>query len=376
MLAIRGGTIHTVSHGTIEGGVVLLSAGKIVAVGPHLPVPADARVFDAADCVVTPGLIDCHTHLGLAEEGVGDAHLDKNEIADPVCPHLRALDAVNPEDEGLEDAVGGGVTAIIATPGSENVIGGQSVAFKTRGRIIDDMVLRQPAGVKIAFGENPIKLYGGKQQLPSTRMTVAGIIRENLAAAADYAKKPPAERNLRLEVLVKVLRGELPLRAHAHAADDIMTALRIAAEFGLTITLEHATAGHKVADAIAARGIPAAIGPSITARVKVELRDRTYRTPAILHAAGVKVALITDHPFLPIGGLRLEAGLAVREGLPYDAALRAITLNPAEIIGVADRVGSIEAGKDADLVVFDGDPFAVATKVKQVFINGETVYNT
>ncbi len=376
MLAIRGGTVHTVSHGTVEGATILLSAGKILAVGHHIPVPADAQIIDAAGRVITPGLIDCHTHLGVAEEGVGDAHLDKNEVADPVCPHLRALDAVNPEDEGLEDAVGGGVTAIIATPGSENVIGGQSVAFKTRGRIIDDMVLRQPAGVKIAFGENPIKLYGGKQQAPSTRMTVAGIIRENLAAAADYAKKPPAERNLRLEVLVKVLRGELPLRAHAHAADDIMTAMRIAAEFGLAITLEHATAGHKVADAIAARGIPAAVGPSITARVKVELRDRTYSTPAILHAAGVKVALITDHPFLPIGGLRLEAGLAVREGLPYDAALRAITLNPAEIIGIADRVGSIQAGKDADLVVFDGDPFAVATKVKQVFINGETVYNT
>ncbi len=376
MLAIRDGTVHTVSHGTIEGGVVLLAAGKIVAVGRHLPVPADARVLDAAGCVVTPGLIDCHTHLGIAEEGVGDAHVDKNEIADPVCPHLRALDAVNPEDEGLEDAVGGGVTAIIATPGSENVIGGQSVAIKTRGRIIDDMVLRQPAGVKIAFGENPIKLYGGKDRAPSTRMTVAGIIRENLAAAADYVKKPPAERNLRLEILAKVLRGELPLRAHAHAADDIMTALRIAAEFGLAITLEHATAGHKVADAIAARGVPAAVGPSITARVKVELRDRTYRTPAILHAAGVKVALITDHPFLPIGGLRLEAALAVREGLPYDAALRAITLSAAEIIGVAGRVGSIDAGKDADLVIFDGDPFAVATKIKQVFIDGNPVYST
>ncbi len=376
MLAIRGGTVYTVSNGTIEGGVILLAAGKIVAVGQHLPVPADADTLDAVGCVVTPGLIDCHTHLGLAEEGVGAAHLDKNEIADPVCPHLRALDAVNPEDEGLEDAVGGGVTAIIATPGSENVIGGQSVAIKTRGRIIDDMVLRQPAGVKIALGENPIKMYGDKERAPSTRMTVAGIIRENLVAAADYAKKPPAERNLRLEVLVKVLRGELPMRAHAHAADDIVTALRIADEFGLTLTLEHATAGHKVADAIAARGIPAAIGPSITARVKVELRDRTYRTPAILHAAGVKVALITDHPFLPIGGLRLEAALAVREGLPYAAALRAVTLNPAEIIGVADRVGSIEAGKDADLVIFDGDPFAVATKIRQVFINGEPVYNT
>lgn len=376
MLAIRGGTVHTVSHGTVEGATILLSAGKILAVGHHIPVPADAQIIDAAGRVITPGLIDCHTHLGVAEEGVGDAHLDKNEVADPVCPHLRALDAVNPEDEGLEDAVGGGVTAIIATPGSENVIGGQSVALKTRGRIIDDMVLRQPAGVKIAFGENPIKMHGGKGRSPNTRMTIAGLVRESFAAASDYMEKPPARRDLRLEILAKALRGEIPVRAHAHAADDIMTAIRIAAEFNLRLTLEHATAGHKVADAIAARGIPAAVGPSITARVKVELRDRTYRTPAILHAAGVKVALITDHPFLPIGGLRLEAALAVREGLPYDAALRAVTLNAAEIIGAADRIGSLEAGKDADLVVFTGDPFAVASKIEQVFIDGNPVYNT
>ncbi len=374
MLAIRGGTVHTVSRGTLEGAVVLLDGGKIIAVGRHISIPDDAHILDAAGKVVTPGLIDCHTHLGIAEEGVGDAHVDKNEIADPVCPHLRALDAVNPEDEGLEDAVGGGVTAIIATPGSENVIGGQSVAIKTRGRVIDAMILRQPAGIKIAFGENPIKMYGGKGKPPSTRMTVAGIIRENLVAARDYAKKPPTGRNLRLEALARVLSGEIPLRAHAHAADDIATALRVAAEFNLRLTLEHATAGHKIADLIAARGVPAAVGPSITARVKVELRDRTYRTPAILHAAGVKVALITDHPFLPIGGLRLEAALAVREGLPYDAALRAITLSAAEIIGVADRVGSLDAGKDADLVIFEGDPFAIATKINQVFINGEPVY--
>lgn len=374
MLAITGATVHTVSRGTIKGAVILLDGGKITAVGPRLPIPADAQVLDAVGKIITPGLIDCHTHLGLAEEGVGDAHLDKNEVADPVCPHLRALDAINPEDEGLEDAVGGGVTTIIATPGSENVIGGQSVALKTHGRIADDMVLRQPAGVKFAFGENPIKMHGAKDRPPSTRMTVAGIIRENLVAARDYAKKPPAKRDLRLEALEKVLKGEIPMRAHAHAADDIITAIRLADEFGLTLTLEHATAGHKVADVIAARGIPAAVGPSLTARVKVELRDRTYRTPAILHAAGVKVALITDHPFLPIGGLRLEAALAIREGLPAAAALRAITLNAAEIIGVSDRVGSIEAGKDADLVIFDGDPFAISTKIEQVFINGQPIY--
>lgn len=376
MLAIVGATVHTVARGTLKEGTVLLDGGKIIAVGNSVPIPQDAQVYNARGKIVTPGLIDCHTHLGIAEEAVGTAHLDKNEVNDPVCPHLRAIDAINPEDEGLEDAVSGGITTIIVTPGSENVIGGQSVAIKTYGRIIDAMILRQPAGVKIAFGENPIKIYSAKDRPPSTRMTIAGLIRENLAAAKDYARKlPDVDCNLRLEILAKVLSGEIPLRAHAHTAEDIMTAIRIAEEFNVRLTLEHATAGHKVADAIAARGIPAAIGPSITARVKVELKDRTYRTPAILHAAGVKVALITDHPFLPINGLRLEAGLAIKEGLPTDTALRAITLNAAEIIGVDSRVGSIEQGKDADLVIFDGDPFTIATKVDSVFINGEAVYN-
>ncbi|HMM20501.1 MAG TPA: amidohydrolase [Selenomonadales bacterium] len=376
MLAICGGTVHTVANGTMTGATVLLDGGKIVAVGSHIPIPHDAGRLDAAGKTVLPGLIDCHTHLGIAEEAVGTAHIDKNEVNDPVCPHLRALDAINPEDEGLEDAVSGGVTTIIVTPGSENVIGGQSIAIKTRGKIIDDMVLRQPAGIKMAFGENPIKMYAAKNRPPSTRMTIAGMIRENLVAAQEYGKKRPnTGRDLRLEALVKLLAGEVPLRAHAHAADDIMTAIRIAEEFNLSLTLEHATSGHKVAEAIAARGIPAAIGPSITARVKVELKDRTYRTPALLHAAGVKIALITDHPFLPINCLRLEAALAVREGLPRDAALRAITLHAAEIIGVADRVGSIEPGKDADLVIFSGDPLDIASEVVNVFINGTAVYN-
>jgi imidazolonepropionase-like amidohydrolase len=374
MLAICGGIIHTVCQYPVAGGVILIDHGKIVAVGSRLPIPADAEVLEADGRIITPGLVDCHTHLGVAEEAVGNAHMDKNEVPEPVCPHLRVLDAINPEDEGLEDAVSGGVTSVIVTPGSENVIGGQSVAIKTYGRTIDTMVLRQPAGMKMAFGENPIQMHGQKDRSPATRMAIAGLIRENLVAAQAYAARPPAERNLRLEALARVLSGEIPLRAHAHAAEDIMTALRLADEFGLTLTLEHATAGHKVADIIAARGVPVAIGPSITARVKVELKDRTYRTPAILHAAGVKVALITDHPFLPINSLRLEAALAVKEGLPAAVALRAITLSAAEIIGVADRIGSIAPGKDADLVIFSGDPFAIASRVENVIINGRSIY--
>lgn len=377
MIALTGALIHTVTNGSLDGATVLIDNGKIVAIGHNISIPHDATILHLPRTQITPGLIDCHTHLGIAEESTGQAHVDKNEVNSPVCPHLRALDGINPEDEGLSDALCGGVTSIIVTPGSENVIGGQSIAIKTYGIVIDHMILRQPAGMKIAFGENPIKAYKDKDKPPSTRMTIAGMIREQLIAAEHYARKYAAgqvQRDLRLEALSAVLDGTIPLRAHAHAADDIMTAIRIAEEFKVRLTIEHATAGHKVADEIARRCIPAAIGPSITARVKVELKDRTYRTPAILHEAGVKIALITDHPFLPINSLRLEAALAMREGLPRNIALRAITLQAAEIIGVEKRVGSIENGKDADLVVFDGDPFAIETKVIQVWVDGNQVH--
>lgn len=377
MLAIVGGTIYTVTNGVVVGGTILVDGESIAAVGAGLPIPHNAVVVDATGLIVTPGLIDCHTHLGLAEEGAGATRLDKNEVNEPVCPHLRAIDGINPDDPGLADAYSGGITAIIITPGSENVIGGQSVAIKTYGCLVDDMVLRQPAGMKVALGENPIKTYLTKDRPPSTRMTIAGMIRENLVAAQNYARRLQAgqqERNLRLEALVQVLAREMPLRVHAHAADDIMTAIRIADEFNLRLTLEHATSGHKVAHELAKRGIAAAVGPSITARVKVELKDRSYSTPALLHKAGVKVALVTDHPFLPINCLRLEAALAMREGLPREEAFKAITINAAEIIGVSRRIGSLEAGKDADMALFNGDPLDVQTKVEMVFVNGKRVY--
>lgn len=376
MFAICEGTVYTAAAaGTLTGATVLIQNGKIAAVGRHIPIPHDARIINAKGMKITPGFIDCHTHIGLAEEAAGAAHLDKNEVNDPVCPHLRAIDGIDPEDPGLRDAYSSGTTTMIITPGSETVIGGQSVAIKTYGHIIDHMILRQPAGIKMAFGENPIKTYVNKDKPPSTRMSIAGIIREALIQAQNYQKKADADRDLRMEALSLLLNRKIPLRAHAHAADDIMTAIRIADEFNLKLNIEHATAAHKIADELARRNVTATIGPSITARVKVELRERTYSTPALLHRAGVKIALITDHPILPVSSLRLEAALALREGLPRDIALKAITLSAAEIIGVSDRVGSIEPGKDADLVILDGDPFAVATNIKQVFINGKTVFS-
>lgn len=378
MLAILGGTIYTVSGDIVPNACLLIDQGKFLAVGSRLAIPHDALCLNVTNKVIIPGLIDCHTHLGIAEEAVGTAHIDKNEVNQPICPHLRALDGINPEDRGLEDAYTSGTTTIIVTPGSENVIGGQSIAIKTYGKVIDHMIMRQPAGIKMAFGENPIQMYMKKDRAPSTRMTIAAMIRENLINALNYEKdlaNGKVGRDLKMEALLMLLHGEIPLRAHAHAADDIMTAIRIADEFGLKLTIEHATSAHKIAEELARRSIAATVGPSITARVKVELKDRTYRTPAILHQAGVKIALITDHPFLPVSSLRLEAALAIREGLPEAVALRAITLSAAEIIGVSDRVGSIEPGKDADFVILDGPPFAVSTKVEHVFINGIEVSN-
>lgn len=376
MLAIVGGTVYTASD-IIKDGIVLIDQGKVLAVAAHIAIPYEAEVIYAQQKIITPGFIDCHTHLGLAEEAAGDARLDKNEVNDPVCPHLRAIDAINPADPGLADAYSAGTTAVIATPGSENVIGGQSVAIKTYGQVLDHMILRHPAGLKIALGENPIRMHMAKQQLPSTRMGIAGIIRENFIKALEYQKKLTTQdmpRDLRLEALCMVLDKKIPLRAHAHAADDIMTAIRIADEFDVKLTIEHATAAHTIAPELASRSIPAIVGPSITARVKVELKERTYKTPVLLHQAGVKIALASDHPFLPAGSLRLEAALAMREGLPREQALKAITLHAAEIAGIDDRVGSLSPGKDGDVVIFSDDPFAISSRVELVLINGKVVY--
>jgi imidazolonepropionase-like amidohydrolase len=383
MIALQGGTVYTVTQGVIEGGTVLIEGSHIAAVGKQVILPDGCWVIDVTGKVIMPGMIDCHTHLGIAVEGVGDYGNDKNEVELAIGPHLRALDAINPEDRGLQDARAGGITAIIVTPGSENVIGGLSVAIKTYGTVIDDMVLRQPAGLKVSFGENPKHKCMQKQTgFPSTRMGIAALIREQFVKAQDYLRKwersqrDPSqffERDLALEAVTGVLKGEYPMRAHAHAAEDIMTAIRIAEEFNIGLTIEHATEGHKIAEKLAKCNIPCSVGPSLTARVKVELNNRDFKTPGLLHQAGVKVALITDHPILPIDCLRMEAIVAIREGLPKEVALRAITIDAAEIMGVSDRIGSLEPGKDADIVVLDSHLFDFYARVERVFINGQEV---
>lgn len=385
MLAIVNGELWTVSRGKIKGGTVLIDRGRIVAAEDRVPLPEGTEVVDAGGCPVTPGIIDAHTHLGISEEGIGFEGADYNEKADPITPYLRALDGINPEEMGLADALSGGVTACAVAPGSANVLGGTMVAIRTKGNIIDDMVLRQPVGLKAAFGENPKRIYHEQKKSPMTRMATAGLLRKALLEARTYGEKrrsgaspeekgaPPAP-DLGLEALLGVLERRYPLRAHAHRADDIMTAVRVADEFGLELVVEHATEGHKVAAELARRNIPVVVGPLLTSRAKYELRDRTARTPRILHEAGVRFALMTDHPVVPVQFLPLCAGLAVREGLPEDVALRSITLTAAEILGLADRLGSLDGGKEADLVVWSGHPLEVRTKTLLVISGGEVVH--
>ena len=383
MLAITGGRVLTITQGVIERGTVLVEAGKIVAVGSDVQIPVGAEIIDATGKHVMPGLIDAHTHVGIAEESIGWAGDDVNEMTEPATPHLRAIDAINPQDQSFRDALSGGVTTVMIAPGSGNVIGGQLVVMKTHGEIVDEMVLRSPAGLKAALGENPKRVYGKKDKFPSTRMASAAVLRESFVKAQNYIAKEeqakvegkPFERDLRLEAVAAVLRREIPLRLHAHRADDILTALRIRDEFEFDITIEHCTDGVRIADVLAKRGIPAMVGPNLTTRSKYELKDRSLETPAVLTRAGVKVAIITDHYIIPIEHLIVSVMLAVRGGLSPEDALKCVTINPAEIMGIADRVGSLEVGKDADIQILSGDPLDVQTKAERVYVNGELAFD-
>lgn len=380
MLLIKGGTIITVTQEVIPEGMILIENGKILAIGKDLSYPEDTKVIDAAGKIIMPGMVDAHTHLGISEEGVGEEGWDYNEEVNPITPHLRALDGINTQEMGIYDAVQGGVTTVMVAPGSANVIGGQIAVIKTAGFWIPDMVLRESAGLKVAFGENPKRIYSVQKKSPATRMGTAGLLREHFVKAENYlAKKEKAdqitEKDLGLEVLVRVLKREIPLRAHAHRADDIITAIRIAEEFGVDLVVEHATEGHKIAEIIAGKNIPVVVGPAMSSRSKVELRDRSDATAAVLSQAGVLVALTTDHPVLPIQLLNVTAGLAVREGMAEEEALKAITINPAKILGVDQQVGSLEKGKDADIIILSGHPLEVRTRVEKVFVNGNLVFS-
>ncbi|MEL7566077.1 MAG: amidohydrolase [Dehalobacterium sp.] len=358
---------------TYQKGTILIDQGKIVALGESILIPKGADVINAQGKVVMPGLIDAHCHVGIAEEVYQIEGDDLNEGANPITPHLRALDGINPADLAFDDAVRGGVTTVAVAPGSANVVGGQVAVLKTFGHIVDRMILKEPAGLKIAFGENPKRSYGEQKKMPSTRMATAGMLREIFSKAQNYAATPK-ERDIILEPLVKVLKKEISLHAHAHRLDDIMTAVRISQEFDMPLLIVHGTDSHKVAGELAAWDIPVVSGPHLVSRAKVEMKDKTWRTPGLLVQAGVKVALITDHPVVPIQYLSLCAAFAARAGMLEENALKSITITPAEILGVSHRIGSLSEGKDADILISSGSILSMESVVETVIINGQVVY--
>lgn len=378
MLLIRNGLIFDAVHREPYTADILVKDGKIAEIGAGLT--ADCPTFDAAGLHVYPGFVEAHCHIGLDGSGIGFEGDDCNEMTDILTPQLRAIDGIYPQDPTFREALEAGVTTVCTGPGSANVLGGQFAVIKTAGHRVDDMIVRPFAAMKCAFGENPKRCYKDKNNY--SRMSTAAKLREALLRAQEYdakkqaagddpAKRPPLD--VKLEALLPVLHGEVPLKAHAHRADDIFTAIRIAKEFGVRLTLEHVTEGHLIAEDLAQEDYPMAVGPSLTHASKFELRNKTFTTPGILAKAGCRVSIITDSPVIPQSYLPLCAALAVRAGMdPFDA-LRAITIRPAEHIGAADRVGSIECGKDADFVVMDGPWDAVSSGVKAVFVNGEKV---
>ena len=379
--------IIPVEGDVIEKGSMIVEDGVIKGIGQDLET-TDCEVVDCSGKTIVPGFIDAHSHVGLFQEAAGRGASDGNEMTSPITPHLRALDAIFPEDMGFADARSGGVTTMGVTPGSGNLIGGQFCAIKSSGHIVDDMIIKEPAGVKMALGENPKRVGSEKNRAPNTRMANAFLIREAFYEALDYAQEWEAyntkmqkdgdakqpKRNLKLDMLNKILRREVPVRCHSHRADDIRTAIRLADEFGYDLVIDHATESHKIKEFIAARGLSVVVGPLVTSRSKLELKDRSLRTPGIMMKEGVRVCITTDAPVIPIYALRDTVITAVREGLPEDRALETITINPAKVLGVDDRVGSLKVGKDADFLIFGGDPLDARNRVLETYIDGKLVF--
>ena len=386
MILIRNGLVKTMAGPDIENGQVLLDGGKIVAVGKEVNAPADAQVIDATGCLVTPGLIDGHCHIGMEEAAIGFEGTDGNECTDPLTPQVRAIDAIQPMDETLAQAAAAGVTTAVTGPGSGNVVGGTFVALKMHGSRVDDMVLKYPVAMKCAFGENPKRVYGTQKKMPMTRMGTAALLRDLLARTVEYdeAKKAYAADpknnkkpaiDVKLEAMLPVIHKEIPLKAHAHRADDIFTALRIAKEFDVDITLDHCTEGHLIVDELVKEGKGVLVGPTMGDKSKFELKNKSFETPKAMNEAGLTMCIVTDAPVLPLEYLSLCAGLAVNAGLDEQEAWKAMTINPAKITGLSDRVGSLEVGKDADVAIFRGNPITdLQYTTAYTIINGEIVH--
>ena len=372
------GNIKTMAEQDYADGYVQIADGKIVAVGDMKDCPAlDGEVLDVQGNLVMPGIIEAHCHMGITEEKKGMEGDDCNETVDPVTPQLRAIDAINPMDAAFNDALQAGITSAMIGPGSANVVGGQFVFVKTHGRCIDHMIVKAPAAMKVAFGENPKVNYSGQNKSPATRMAIAAMLREELTKAVAYQKKREKEEgevDFRYECWLPVLRGEIPLKAHAHRADDILTAVRIAKEFHLRMTLDHCSEGHLIMEELKEAGFPAIVGPDMASRNKIEVQNMAFKTAGLLSGHGILTAITTDHPVSKIQFLPICAGLAVKAGMSPEEGLRSITINAARICGVEDRVGSLAPGKDADIAVFTGNPMEVFSRTCYTIIEGEIVY--
>lgn len=375
MLLIQNGLLYTMeSEGTILADL-LMKDGKIIEISKNITPTERMQVFQADGMRVFPGFIDAHSHIGISEEKVTGQLDESNEGTNPITPYIRAIDAINPMDSAFHNAIAVGITGVMVGPGSSNAIGGQFAFIKTDGRCIDDMVVLAPAAMKIAFGENPMTTYGMNGNIPSTRMGIASLIRQELFQARQYFERnQEGQENFTMECYREVIEGKIPLKAHVHRADDILTAIRIAKEFELGITLDHCTEGHLIAEEIAKSGYPAIVGPSLASRTKEEVSLSDFKTAGILQKAGVVVALTTDHPVSRIQYLPLCAGLAVKEGMDEMGALRAITIDAARICRVEHRLGSLKVGKDADIVIYDGNPLEITSSVCATIINGEIVW--
>ena len=380
MLLIKNGHVKTMAGPDLEKGCVLINdEGKIEKVAEKIAAPKGAEVIDAEGRLVTPGCVEAHCHIGLDNTAMRWEGMDYNEIVEPVTPQLRAIDSINPLDEAFPLAIQGGVTTAVTGPGSANVVGGTFTAIKLVGKRVDKMIVKDPVAMKVAFGENPKGCYGQKGKSPMTRMAVVALLRELLFKTQRYMKDKADGKNppfdMKLEAMIPVLEGKIPLKAHAHRADDILTSIRIAKEFGVKITLDHCTEGHLIADELAEENYPAFVGPTFGAKSKIELLNKCFDTPRVLNEKGLTISIITDAPVIPLQYLPMCAGLAVNAGLKEEEAWKAITINSANSTGIGDRVGSLEAGKDGDVVVWTADPMhELGAQAYVTVVDGKVVY--
>ncbi|WP_434296219.1 amidohydrolase [Clostridium sporogenes] len=384
MLLIKNGKILTMTDKKHVNDCILINNGKIEKIAKRIEINNEnTKVIDAKGGWVMPGIIEAHCHIGIMEEGIRFEGMDLNEYSSAITPHLRTIDGINPRDLAFQSAIETGITTVMTGMGSSNPIGGQFAIIKTYGKSVDEMLVRAPAALKIAFGENPKSIFGKKGSMPITRMGTAALIRETLYKAKNYMNRKEEalkegkifDIDIKMEAIIPVLKKEIPLKAHAHRSDDILTAIRIAKEFDLKLTIDHGTEAYLVADYIKESGFPVISGPNMNFRGKVETQNRNYNTTKILQEKGILYAMITDHPVVPIEFLPMSAALAVKNGLKEEDALKAITINPAKILGIDDRVGTLEEGKEADICIYNGNPLNINSKNMYTIISGNIVYN-